>query len=69
MPYEAAGLPAMAGELDDHEGDIEYQRSPAGQMEAEAYWALTMRICAGSREPDPWHDRGRQHPHWYYRYL
>lgn len=54
-------------EPDRHEDDIEYQRSPAGQREAEEYWKLNNRRCGGSREPDPW--PGRPHPRWYYRYL
>ena len=56
-----------ADELDRHEDDIDYQRSPEGQREAEEYWALTSRRCGGSGELDPW--AGRPYPHWYYRYL
>ena len=69
MAREAALPGERTDNLDDHEGDREYQRSPEGELEAREYWALTMRICGGSREPDPWHARGRQHPEWYYLWL
>lgn len=60
--------PGPAGELDRHEDDLEYQRSPAGQREAEEYWALNNRLCGGSGEVDPWRGRGG-HPRWYYMWL
>ena len=53
MAREAALPGERTDDLDDHEDDREYQRSLAGQMEAEAYWALTMRICGGSQRARP----------------